>query len=233
MIRDLYGSRSQTIINALLAFDAFFDWYYPYEDSISIDATQGEKDARALDNMQKAIVMTEAYERVSILNHKSFLPHFAIFKVTKNIRDVGDVHAYNLSPLELQNAETKRTAAANGSRRITTSASGKTRVKGTHEVVETRGYRTTMSLSTLRHLLVAQTLRRGDGIIATPASRRKERLFGASGTGRVKVERAGAKLALLEKQEAEGAVDPREDTCVAAFIRLLAVAAEASDHLSE
>ena len=224
IIRDLYGSRSQTIINALLAFDAFFAWYYPYEDSIAIDATQGEKDARALDNMQKAIVMTEAYERVSICNHKSFLPHLAIFKVTKNIRDVGDVHAYNLSPLELQNADTKRTASSNGARRLQTSDVGVTHAKKTGKTVDTKGYGTTMALSTLSHLLINRYLRRGDGIFATPASRRAERLFGESGRGRVTLARIGEKLS--KSLAGDDWYDPRADTCVKAFLRLVAELAE-------
>ena len=51
--------------------------------------------------------------------------------------------------------------------------------------MKTTGYSTTMALSTLRKLLGTQYLRRGDGILTTPESRRKERLFGASGTGRL------------------------------------------------
>ena len=32
MIRDVYGSRAQTLINVLLSFDAYFNWYYPLKD---------------------------------------------------------------------------------------------------------------------------------------------------------------------------------------------------------
>jgi hypothetical protein len=38
MIRKICGSRAQTIINALLAFDAYFNWYYPLKESIPFDA---------------------------------------------------------------------------------------------------------------------------------------------------------------------------------------------------
>ena len=48
----------------------------------------------------------------------------------------------------------------------------------------TVGYSTTMALSTLRKLLGAQMLRRGDGVLALPDSRRKERLFGQHGGGK-------------------------------------------------
>ena len=39
------------------------------------------RESRAFDNMVTAIDMHEAFERVSINNHKSYLPHIAIFKV--------------------------------------------------------------------------------------------------------------------------------------------------------
>ena len=65
------------------------------------------REARALDNMQRAIDMKEIFERVSIRNSKSFLAHAATHKVTRDILTVGDVWAMDLSPLELQNANTK------------------------------------------------------------------------------------------------------------------------------
>ena len=72
---------TQTIINCLLAWDAFFAWYYPYQKSIPFRCPMEVREARALDNVRKAIDMHEAFEKVSINNHKSFLPHLAIFKV--------------------------------------------------------------------------------------------------------------------------------------------------------
>eukprot|EP00966_Prymnesium_polylepis_P075739 1756276-Prymnesium_polylepis.1 len=89
IIRDLYGSHSQTIINALLSFDAYFNWWFPFEASIPLDATLEQTEAR---DMQTAVDMQEMYERVRINSHKSFLPHGAVFKVTKDILDVKDVH---------------------------------------------------------------------------------------------------------------------------------------------
>ena len=74
---------------------------------------------------------------------------------------------------------------------------------------------------TLNHLLVRKYLHQGDGIIALPPSRRKERLFGASGTGRAKPKRTGVKL---ERLTGSG-YEPRDDSCVAAFVRLLAAEA--------
>jgi len=54
-----------------------------------------------------------------------------------------------------------------------------------------------MALGTLRHLLATDYLRRGDGIIATADSRRKERLFGVTGNGRTCTRMAGVKLETL------------------------------------
>ena len=78
-----------------------------------------------------------------------------------------------------------------------------------------------MALSTLRKLLGKSYLRRGDGLVALPDSRQHERLFGAGGPGRIKRERAAA--GCLELMGAE--YDPRKDTCIKAFVRLLAARA--------
>ena len=36
VLRDLYGSRAQTIINCILAWDGFFAWYYPFKRSVPL-----------------------------------------------------------------------------------------------------------------------------------------------------------------------------------------------------
>lgn len=77
-----------------------------------------------------------------------------------------------------------------------------------------------MAISTLKKLLAVQYLRRGDGIIATLEPRREERLFGVSGTGRSTRGRSGVEL---EKLDGSGH-EPENDTCVAAFLRLIAAA---------
>ena len=77
-----------------------------------------------------------------------------------------------------------------------------------------------MALSTLRNLLASQHLRRGDGLHSMPASRRKERLFN---TGRSKREPTGFKC---EAADAEH-YNPREDSCLSAFVRLVAEIAAA------
>lgn len=177
IIRELYGSRAQTLINILLAFDGYIAWYYPYKASIPFLCDAGTRMARALSNCQTAIDLHEVFERVTIRNHKSFLPHGAIFKSTRDILLVGDVWAVGSQSLELQNAETKRTAETSGSRRLTTSASGMMRKplhgkEGPAKLVPSKGYSSSMALSTLRTLLAAQKLRRGDGCHVMVASRR-------------------------------------------------------------
>lgn len=71
----------QTFINVLLAFDSYFAFYYPYLESIPFKAPMEVREERAFDNMLKAIDMFEMFERLSINNHKSFLPHLAVYKV--------------------------------------------------------------------------------------------------------------------------------------------------------
>jgi hypothetical protein len=101
--------------------------------------------------MRRAIDVAEMLERVSACRHNSFMPHGAIFKATADIFSVGDVWAFDLSPLEMHNGEANRTAIASGSRRFTMSTSGQAQVKpsrnsgkeGLAQLVQTKGYSTT------------------------------------------------------------------------------------------
>ena len=61
-----------------------------------------------------------------------------------------------------------------------------------------------MAISTLKRLLGAQMLRRGDGLLALPDSRRKERLL----AGRTRLATTKVKLEKLGRD-----YDPRSDTC--------------------
>ena len=70
-----------------------------------------------------------------------------------------------------------------------------------------------MAISTLKKLLGAQTLRRGDGVLKLPDSRRKERLL----AGRTSLATTMVKLEKLGQDYI-----PRKDTCIRAFVRLLA-----------
>ena len=179
------------------------------------------REARALDNMQKAIDMKEIFERVSIRNSKSFLPHAATHKVTRDILLVGDVWATDLSPLELQNAETKRVAESSRSRRLELSKSGSQLsslkcAQGPANLLKTKGYSSTVALSVLRHLVMQNQLRRGDGLYKVPDSRRKQRLFEH---GRTKHASTGFKMEKLLRPDE---YTPELDTCIKAFVRLLA-----------
>lgn len=190
---------------------------------------------RALDNARAAIDMHEIFERVTARNHKSFLVHGAIYKVSRDILQVSDVWAFSTSSLELQNAETKRTASSCGSRRLQTSSSGVKRApltltssQGPANLVKTKGYSSTMALSTLKHLLVSNVLKRGCGLYELPETRRNERLFGVRGKGRITLPSSGVKLE-ARVQACNEQYMPREDTCLKAFIRLLSVRATAPE----
>ena len=125
-------------------------------------------------------------------------------------------------------------ALTGGARRLKVSSSGvsiarqSTVKQGPSNLIQTKGYSTTMALSTLNKLLAVRYLRRGDGIESLPASRRRERLFGANGSGRTSSKRAASKcMELLMSSDDE--YNPREDTCLKAFIRLLAAQPHAED----
>jgi hypothetical protein len=52
------------------------------EKKVPLDATQDVKEKRALENMQLAVDMHEIFERASVGQHGSFMPHAAIYKIT-------------------------------------------------------------------------------------------------------------------------------------------------------
>ena len=234
IIRDIYGSRAQTIINSLLAWDAFFAWYYPLKNhSLKLFDTDTEKvEERALANCRSAIDMHESFERLTMsgkTGHKSFLPHGAIYKLTKDILKVGDSSAFSVSALELQNAETKRTGEQGGARNIELRDSGFKRVPskaGGMKVVETKGYGTTMSLSILRKLLGKRLLQLGDGLLRMPLMRRAQRLFGWDGVGRTKQKSEGKHALIASERD----YMPSCDTCVKAFVRSMASGVSDLDH---
>ena len=139
--------------------------------------------------------------------------------MTKDIGKIGDAWAVNLSSLELQNAETKRTASSSGARNLTFREAGEarkplTQKEGPAQLVTTKAVCTSQAVSTLNSMLVTQYLRRGDGIASIPDSRRKVRLFQH---GRSKLMSAGSSAA-----DRAAEYDPRADTCLKAFVRLLA-----------
>ena len=81
-------------------------------------------------------------------------------------------------------------------------------------------------MSTMQFLLTQRYLRAGDGLAKTPESRLKERIFGEGGSGRTTLRHSGIKLELVGKD----LIPPREDTCLAAYIREMCL--EATHELS-
>ena len=227
VIREIYGSRATTLINILLSFDAYFAWYYPYNTGCALDSTVLVKEERALENCRTAIDMQEMFERVSFFNHGSFLPHSAVFKISRDILLVADPNDFDLSALELQNAETKRVFESAGSRHMTFAGSIEVHRKDKDGVVQLltttkrgaliSGSRGSTSVSILTHLLSTGYLRRGDGLYTMPDSRRSERLFGDNARGRT----SNIKL---EVPQAPG-YKPEKDSCVRALALILAMRA--------
>ena len=219
LIRKVYGSRGQTVINILLSWDGFFGWYYPFKEGVPFMCPMETRYPRALDNCRRAIDMQEIVERVSIRRHKSYLYHGAVYKMTRDILAVGNTSAMDTSALEMQNATTKRTATAQGAKRLVTTSSGQQLkpmrgvTEGPAQLVQTKGYSSTLSLSTMKKVLGAQSLRRDDAPVSIPDARRKERLMV---TGRSKHKSTGVK-----PERAEGAIEPCKDSALNAYVRLL------------
>ena len=206
MIRDLFGSRAQTIINFLLAFDAYFDWYYPLVESVPLFCDYAVREQRAFENMRAAIDMQEAFEREGVdMQPQVFSPtRRSLQGHQRHSGGWADIWRLDMEPLELQNAESKRVAEKISARRLELSKSGQTLVGprlgyGPARLVSTKGYSTTLAISLMRNLIATQKLRRGDGLISMPASRRNEQVFGVTGCGRSKFLRCGVKLENLGK----------------------------------
>ena len=164
IIRELYGSRSQTIINALLSFDAYFEWYYALkEDSPSIFSSKVEREACALDNMQKAIKMHEIFERLAIRNHGSYVVPPARRNLQGDSRHHPGGRRVVFLPLAARAPE-RRDQADGHARRISAASDVECRADasqgawrrgaGAHHC-KTKGYSTSMAVSTLKRLLGA------------------------------------------------------------------------------
>ena len=100
LLKAKYDNWANTAIRTALAFDAYFSWYYAWRNKVPLDAPRKDKETRALENMQRAVDMHEMFERVSLSRHGSFMPHAAIYKITQSILEIGDVEAFDTSPLE-------------------------------------------------------------------------------------------------------------------------------------
>jgi hypothetical protein len=89
---------------------------------------------------------------------------------------------------------------------------------GVYVTTVTKGYGSSAATSVLTKLLEQQTLRAGDGMFSMPESRTAERLFGESGRGRSQL----IKFEFAAPMGGAGEYDPAEDSCLDAFVRLLA-----------
>ena len=223
MLKETYGSCANTAIRTALAFDAYFSWYYAWRNKVPLDAPRKDKETRALENMQLAVDMHEMYERVSLGQHGSFMPHAAIYKITQSILEVGDVEAFDTSPLEMQNAETKRKARSTGATNRTTipegvSQRGPRKKEGPPGIHTVAARAATTATTTLKKVVTSTNLQRGKpGAPATiPAERRTEKTFGSTGTGRSKPERSGVKL-----QQTSQEISPRDDSVLLALTRMI------------
>jgi len=218
-----YGNWANTAIRTALAFDAYFSWYYAWRNKVPLDAPQEDKETRALENMQLAVDMHEMFERVSLSRHGSFMPHAAIYKITQSILEVGDVEAFDTSPLEMQNAETKRKARSTGATNRTTipegvSQRGPRKKEGPPGLHTVAARAATTATTTLKKLVTSTNLQRGKpgAPAAIPAERRTEKTFGSTGTGRSKPERSGVKL-----QQTSQEIRPRDDSVLLALTRMI------------
>ena len=141
----------------------------------------------------------------------------------ESVLEVGDVEAFDTSPLELQNAESKRTARSTGATNHTKIPEGlsqrgprkKLAAAGLYKVAERAA---TTASTTLKKVVAIKYLRRGKaGAPATiPAERRTERTFGSTGTGRAKLECLGVKL-----QNSRQETSLRDDSVLLALTRII------------
>lgn len=66
IIRELFGSRAQVLINTLPAFDAYFKWYYGLlRQSVHIDSPLSVRENRAFENFCAAAASHEMAERLT------------------------------------------------------------------------------------------------------------------------------------------------------------------------
>ena len=206
VVRGLYDSRAQTILNALLSFDGLLQLVLSSEGSVE-DRTKVE--LCELDNFQTAIDLQlhEICEHLSIRNHKSFLFHGAIYKVTRDIHTVanpGTFGTYHPSSFRMQTQSALLSCPhRKGLSFRTQGSSGWVFTRGTKARYASQERRAMAPRWLSQHLTFCYSEAEGvpgNGLVATPMSRRKERLFGVSGTGRTKNISAGLKAEVLALQ---------------------------------
>jgi len=229
LIRDTFGSRGNTLIGIICAWDAYLRWYRANgsHEVEFLDTNVDAVEQHALRCCQLAIEQQEAFERVSGKAHKSFLPHLAVFKITRDKLRVGDNTKADMSALELLHAEVMRTARQQapknkeirGAYVANNPAKPGAEGAGTHAV--RGGGEATMTVSTLKTLLGRKALIAGACPWAMPLSRRGERLMV---DGRMTLRRRAVRVESLNDD-----YRPEEDTVMEAFVRGLRANAVADD----
>jgi hypothetical protein len=225
-IREIFGSHAQLIINALLTADAFFILWRLNQKPMEFLVGPAEVNGpHALAFCRAAIDYGNMLERICVKPHKSWYPHMAMLTWPLNILDLGNINKPNMQSLECLNAEVKRVAKANASKRIECSFDGEAQVglrkpdaEGPANLIQTKGYSSSLSKQVCTFMMGKQKLRRtGEGI----ATRVATRLFGIVGggkTGRSTGARRGAKL-----EHMDASYDPALDSALSAFVRTLKV----------
>ena len=181
-------------------------------------------------------------------NSKSWYPHLFWMRTPLVVLSIGCMHSVSISALEMLNAEVKRAAASNATKRVELKAADEMkehilelRVKeGPARKVLAKPATTTMSYQTASFIIARQRSRWDPDAIK---HRRADRLFGEKGTGRLTKEKYSCLEsvpeetgwdAVLATYVSTGYVDsssiaPEQDTCLRAFCRLLKLEEEAAE----
>eukprot|EP00965_Chrysotila_dentata_P046001 1528831-Pleurochrysis_carterae.AAC.1 len=131
-IRAAFPLHADLILNSLLSFDGLLSLWFHVKEPIIYMAPEAERAARALGTCRKsnalspklgdahlqAIFYHEIIKRVSQRANKSLYIHGFLVKVPRVQPAIGDESAVGISALELQNAETKRTATKNATKHV-------------------------------------------------------------------------------------------------------------------
>lgn len=217
--------------------------YFPHIDACSVTNTHTPLTLTGID-------FQEMMERVTMSNSKSWYPHLFYMRCPLVILRVASMHAVCISALEMLNAEVKRAASSNASKRV------ELKTESTEHIVELRVKEgparrvtakppdTTMSYQTASFIIARQRSRWDPDAIK---HRRADRLFGEKGDGRLTKSRCNLLPAVVEETGwdavlatyvSTGYVDcspiaPEHDTCIRAFCRLLQLEEEAGELSAE
>ena len=250
LIRRHYGSFAQLVINALLVWDGAFALFWVQSERIGWRCPAAVSVKHALDLCRASIDLHEISERVSLQQCKSWYNHLWEYCMIDHILltgeplSISDLELLNglLKRTAKSNATTRielsdqaKEARAEAEAAAAAEDDADEGEEGDEEqvVVSRKPYASTMSWQVITFLVLQQQHRKDDDAIKF---RTAERLFGEHGSGRSSlpkkqkmVEPTTAVLfakALETYSSSAGkvdvtAVEPRADTCVKAFCRLL------------